>query len=340
MSRWRDPIESRETSQLDLYEVTTWEPRSWLDRLSVAIHSFLGSATRAFLILLAVLILVVEIVIGGVGVLTNPLLGLFTILSAVPALGLALYVWYVDATPPEPLKLLVMTFVLGVLFAGFAAVVNSAAQEGALAATGLNALPFAGMALFFYLVVGPVEETVKLLAVRLYAYRHDRFGAVIDGAVYGAMAGLGFATIENAIYIARSVAQTPETMNFILQGGATATVRALAGPGHVIYSSFAGYYLGLARFNRESAGPIIVKGLLIAALIHGTYNTIVSPASTFISQALSIPGLLAFLIFVLLYDGLFGALLFRKLQRYTRTYKRVHAGLDDDHEPERTEFDP
>jgi RsiW-degrading membrane proteinase PrsW (M82 family) len=153
------------------------------------------------------------------------------------------------------------------------------------------------------------------------------------------MAGLGFATIENAIYIARSVSQTPQSMNFILQGGTTATVRALAGPGHVIYSSFAGYYLGLARFNRESAGPIVVKGLLIAALIHATYNTIVSPASSLISQVLGIPGLLGFLVFVLVYDGLFGALLFKKLTTYTRTYKQVHADIDDDHTPEMTEFD-
>lgn len=44
-----------------------------------------------------------------------------------------------------------------------------------------------------------MEESVRLLAVRLYAYNDARFAAVIDGAVCGAIAGLGFATIENGI---------------------------------------------------------------------------------------------------------------------------------------------
>jgi RsiW-degrading membrane proteinase PrsW (M82 family) len=206
--------------------------------------------------------------------------------------------------------------------------------------------------LFFFVVVGPVEETVKLLAVRLLAYRSDRFNAVIDGAVYGAMAGLGFATIENSLYIAQQVDMTQVDLGLQLfaTGGDITATRALAGPGHVIYSAFAGYYLGLAKFNREHAGPIVIKGLIIAALIHAVYNTIAGPASVLLFTFTPIDSqLLAFLVFVIAYDGLFGGLLLRKIRRYSRAYRSARDGDgDDDGEgggdgaavaPERTEFE-
>ncbi|MFB6184390.1 MAG: PrsW family intramembrane metalloprotease [Haloarculaceae archaeon] len=340
MARRRDPIEMHETAEQDLYDVTDWEVRSRLDRLAVGVYGLLGTTARGILIVVAALILVIQLVLGGLGVISDPVLGLFTLLSVVPALALAAYVWYVDVTPAEPLGLLVATFVLGVLFAGFAGIVNTVAQDVTLRALGVQSLPFLAMVPFYYLVVGPIEETVKLLAVRLYAYRDDRFGAVVDGAVYGAMAGLGFATIENALYIAQSVMNDPGMSNLVLRGGATATVRALAGPGHVIYSAFSGYYLGLARFNRDSVGPIVVKGLLIAALIHATYNSLVSFVPGLIAAVAGTSSLVGFLAFVLVYDGLFGALLFRKLTRYRRVYRQVHGDLDVDYDPELTEFDP
>nr|WP_216086544.1 PrsW family intramembrane metalloprotease [Halovivax ruber] len=178
--------------------------------------------------------------------------------------------------------------------------------------------------------MGPVEETVKLLAVRLYAYNDERFAAVIDGAVYGAIAGLGFATIENALYITRAIGDVGGVrlgLDLIGIGGDITATRALAGPGHVVYSSFAGYYLGLAKFNPGNRGPIVVKGLIIAALIHATYNATVGLATALIRAATGLPELAAFLVYVLGYVGFFGYLLYRKLRRYRAAYL---AGLTTD----------
>jgi RsiW-degrading membrane proteinase PrsW (M82 family) len=336
----RDPLAVRAADDVDLYDIADWEVRSTLDSVVVALYASFDSLQRALVIALAVLILFAEFVLGGLGVLlVTPTLGLFVLLSVVPTLALAAYVWYVDVTAGEPLGLLVVTFVLGVLFAGFAAVVNTLLSPVQFVGSVFGLFPLLGSAVFFYLVVGPVEETVKLLAVRLYAYRHSRFGAVVDGAVYGAVAGLGFATIENALFIARSVLAAEGMGNVIAIGTTTATVRALAGPGHVIYSAFAGYYLGLARFNEESAGPLVLKGILIAAFVHATYNTLVSFVPDLAADVLGISPLLAFLGFVLVYDGFFVALLFRKLSRYARLYRSVHANPDGP-SPELTEFDP
>ncbi|MFB6093049.1 MAG: PrsW family intramembrane metalloprotease [Haloquadratum sp.] len=330
----QDPIEAASDGSMDLYDVATWEVRTPTDRLAAVVWRVAASSARIAVVLVALLLL---LGIGGLAALTDPQTGLLTILSAVPALGLAAYVYSTDVTSSEPLSLLVATFLLGVLTANFAAVLNS------LLKPYFQVLGFVGSILFFYLIVGPVEETVKLLAVRLYAYTDERFDAVLDGAVYGAMAGLGFAVIENALYIMR---QIPDTgldigLGIIGVGGGITAVRALAGPGHVIYSAIAGYYLGLAKYNPGKRGPIVVKGILLAAFVHGTYNTTVGIGSAIISAVTGLSGLAPFLVYVVIYDGVFGLFLLRKIQKYRDRYREAHAAPADesDFESELTEFE-
>ncbi|MFC6724171.1 PrsW family intramembrane metalloprotease [Halobium palmae] len=334
--RERDPIAKASDGSRDLYDVASWEERTSLDGLAVAIHWLLRTSAKVVLVLVALAILGVITLGSGLVSRADPLLAVMTLLSLIPALALVAYVWYSDATTSEPLSLLVATFLLSIVTANFAVVFNSLLQQPFSALGGI------GMVLFFYVVVGPVEETVKLLAVRLYAYNSDRFGTVVDGAVYGAVAGLGFATIENFIYIARQVggADISLGLGLVGAGGGITAIRALAGPGHVIYSAFAGYYLGLAKFNEEHAGPIVVKGLIIAAFIHATYNATVSVVSGFITAVTPLPQLGAFVLYILVYDGLFGLLLVRKIRRYSKTYQDVYDDRRDrDVRPETTEFE-
>lgn len=321
MATEQDPVQEKTDGSMDLYDIATWETRSHLDGLSVFIYNAVHMTARVIVILLALVILLAQLALGGLGAtLADTPIAIFILFSIAPALLLAAYVRYADVTTAEPLSLLVGTFALGVLFAGFAGVLNSLFQPI------FGAIPVIGTVFFFYLVVGPVEETVKLLAVRLYPYRNTRFDAVIDGAVYGAVAGLGFATIENAIYIAGQV-NDPTIANVFVAGGGITPLRALAGPGHVIYSAIAGYYLGLAKFNPDRAGPIVVKGLLIAVLVHATYNTLSAIVPGLITLFIpGIPSILAFLGFVLVYDTIFGLYLYRKLARYRAAYRSVNAG--------------
>lgn len=319
MTSRSDPIQESVDDDRDLYDIVTWEERTSLDGLAVALHWLLVRAGKLAIVLLALLIL---LSIGAIGMVSDPPVAFLTIVSAIPAVGLAGYVWYSDVTTSEPLSLLVATFLLAVLTATFAAVLNGVTQ-------GLFVeLGSIGVVLFFFVIVGPVEETVKLLAVRLYAYNDERFDAVIDGAVYGAVAGLGFATIENALYIARSVEIAELTLSAALigAGDGIAGTRALAGPGHVIYSAWAGYYLGLAKFNPGNRGPIVIKGLVIAALIHALYNSTAGIGTSLIQGVSGLPFLAAFAIFVIAYQGIFGGLLVRKLYRYRRVYLDTGAG--------------
>ena len=331
MANGQDPVQASDDGSGDLYDVTSWAVRSPLDRISVFVYRVLRATVRFVLLLAAVLILV-RLVTGTSlqRVVTDPVVTGFTVLSVLPALALVIYVWRSDITT-EPISLLAATFALGILFAGFAALVNTAAGR----VFGL--VPIVGSVWMYYFVVGPVEETVKWLAVRLYAFRSPRFDAVIDGAVYGAVAGLGFATIENALYISGAVSN-PVIGNLLGAGGGVTPVRAIAGPGHVIYAAFSGYYLGLAKFNRENAGPIVIKGLLIAAFVHATYDTL-SFVPGVVAAAFDVPFFLALLGFVVVYDGFFGYFLYRKLARYRRTYRRLHRDRDRRSSVERTEFE-
>lgn len=316
-----------------LDDVVRWEPNHALDRLAVWAHGALKTGFRWLLILASAAILGLISLVTGLSAVGDPAVFAIVLLSAVPALGLAIFVVRADVGTEEPLSLLVATFVLGVLFATFAGVLN--ALGGAL----LGTVPVVSSVLFLYLVVGPVEEGVKLLAVRLHAFRKRGFDAVIDGAIYGAVAGLGFATIENALYITEALEGLggPPVVEAV---GETAAVRALVGPGHVIYSAIAGYYLGLAKFNPGYAGPLVIKGLLIAALIHATYNLTVGivPGAVVALTELSI--LQALLAFIVVYDGLAGYYLYRKLARYRRAYRASRGVAEGSGRPAMTEFDP
>ncbi|MFB6167961.1 MAG: PrsW family intramembrane metalloprotease [Haloferacaceae archaeon] len=321
MSNRRDPVAKRAAEDRDLYGIATWEPRSLLDKFVVLIYRALVYGARGIFLLVGLLLFVG---IGGFSALTDPQIGLLTALSAVPALALAGYVYVTDVTSGEPIELLVPTFLLAVLTATFAAVTNSFAQM-ILGFGGSSGLILS--TLFFFLVVGPVEETVKLAAIRLYAYRDDRFDTVVDGAVYGAVAGLGFAFIENALYITRRI--EGEALGFGLDligaGAGITAVRALAGPGHVIYSAVAGYYLGLAKFNPEHRGPLVIKGLVLAAGIHALYNSTVGIGSGVLNAVTGLGRIGSFLGFVVVFDGLFGLLLLNKIRRYNGAFRSASA---------------
>ncbi|ACM55648.1 PrsW family intramembrane metalloprotease [Halorubrum lacusprofundi] len=330
-----DPVESRADDDRDLYDIATWEERTSLDGLSVALHWLITRSAKAIVVFVALLGLLAILGSFGLGLVFDPAVGMLVGLSAIPALGLAAYVYVSDVTTGEPLSLLVATFLLSILTATFAALLNSVAQPY------FQPFGFPGLVLFFFAIVGPIEESVKLLAVRLYAYTDDRFDAVIDGAVYGAIAGLGFVVIENLVYIAQTVdlGELSLSIATLGAGDGIAALRALAGPGHVIYSAFAGYYLGLAKFNPGNRGPIVVKGLIIAAAIHALYNTLVGPVTTVLSVATGLPQLVSLFVFVLLFQGAFAYVLLRKLRRYRDAYLETRDAVDPDVKPEMTEFE-
>ena len=324
-----DPVQKAYEGSVDLYDIATWEVRSSVDRVAMSATRLFRRGKTALLVGAAVLLFLVQVAVAGVIIVREPFIGVLAVSSVLPAVAVAGYLWYGDPTRREPFVALAVTFLLSVLFAGFAGVVNSTVGPV------FEALGAAGIVLFYFVVVGPVEEFVKWLAIRVYTYRNDAFQTVVDGVVYGAAAGVGFAAIENLLYIGTVYLEAVETPGLAPTEAATsvATQRFFVGPGHVVFSAWAGFYLGLARFNPENRGPIVVKGLLIAVFIHALYNTSV----TVLPEIL--PGI-ALLGFIVVYHGFWFTLLYRKVRSYRELYRargrRPAGGPDGQGTPRRT----
>ena len=106
-----------------------------------------------------------------------------------------------------------------------------------------------------------VEESIKFLFLFFLIWGNRNFNEPLDGIVYGAFLSLGFAWVENIIYV----------LHPVLGGYGTALTRALLSvPGHGLFGIQMGYYMGLARF--ETGKRSLLSAFLIPYLLHGLYN--------------------------------------------------------------------
>lgn len=176
-------------------------------------------------------------------------------LAVAPSVFLLLFVYLRDKYEHEPLGLIGVTFLLGAI-----GVLPAALLE--LFLGGFFPIPAIVQA---FLYVAIVEELTKFGAVKIKAYRSSHFNEVMDGIVYTVAASLGFATVENIIYVLRS-------------GLAVAIFRAiLSVPDHAVWGGIMGFYLGLAKRDEKTSGSgqsQIIKGLAIVILLHGLYDSL------------------------------------------------------------------
>ncbi len=169
-------------------------------------------------------------------------------------------VWFFHSRDafPEPPRVLWTTFFLGV---AIVAPVLLFAWPAYLLAQEIDSALVQGFVAAFFGAAIP-EETFKLLVLWGYSMRRPEFDEPMDGIVYGVTASLGFATLENVLYVSG-------------EGGATAIIRAFtAVPGHAFLGAIMGYYVGRARFagNRGERRSLLRKALVIPILLHGAYD--------------------------------------------------------------------
>ncbi len=106
-----------------------------------------------------------------------------------------------------------------------------------------------------------VEEAVKFLFLFLLIWYNKNFNEPLDGIVYSVFLSLGFAWVENIIYVTHPV----------LGGYGTALSRAvLSVPGHGLFGVQMGYHMAMARFG---AGKWqLLPAFFVPYFIHGLYN--------------------------------------------------------------------
>jgi RsiW-degrading membrane proteinase PrsW (M82 family) len=185
-------------------------------------------------------------------------------LAAVPAVLWLGYFYLQDRREPEPKHFVAGVYLLGAFVAN------------PLAAFLIGLLPTAippGSQLGTWqivhavLVVGLAQELGKYLAVRYSIYLSAEFDEPMDGIVYMTAAGIGFATAENARYLAGLDGHV-----FLATGVMNVVITTLA---HACFAGVLGAFMGRARFAPGSAfgrNLFLLGGLLAAAALNGAFS--------------------------------------------------------------------
>lgn len=258
----------------------------------------LAIAAWAVAVLSALLLGLITLFIIGYGTGLVPfLIGLVVATLPVPVY-VTLVLW-VDRYEAEPLWMLAVAFFWGALVATFIAIIVNS-----LGAAFVHEAFDAEAASFFGTVISApvVEETAKAVALfALFFWKRDEFDGVLDGIVYAAMVGLGFAMTENVKYYAEAAAEGQAVGVFV--------VRGMFSPfAHPLFTGMTGIGLGLARQSRSRfikfTAPIV--GLALAVLLHGAWNGTAYLAGRIESGALVL--LTYFLVMVPIFAGLLTAI--------------------------------
>ena len=150
----------------------------------------------------------------------------------------------------EPLDLILKTFFLGIFLCIPAGELNSWLIQSP------DQSYFAGL----------TEESLKFIVLYFYIRPKAAFNEPMDAIVYGTIASLGFATLENLTYV---YSGSPESDSFTI-----AIIRAISAiPLHASCGIIMGYFFGLHAFLDSKSA--LIKSLIIPISIHATYNYLI-----------------------------------------------------------------
>lgn len=200
--------------------------------------------------------------------LTLDIVLLSIVAAVIPTVFFVSVIYWFDHYEKEPFWLLTASFLWG-------------AVPSIVAAFILNT----GFSIPLYLILGPgaaeatsaaiiaplVEETLKGLAlVGILLLWRDELDSPLDGIIYGAMVGMGFAMVENVYYFLNVYAQ-----GGISEWGINIFMRAVIfGLNHALFSSMTGLGIAIARLSRRRitriAAPVV--GWMAAMFIHFVHN--------------------------------------------------------------------
>lgn len=195
--------------------------------------------------------------------------------GVIPAVIAMWIVDRLDARRPEPARTRRL-----VVFAGMLSVVPALVLEVALSKTiGGQVEPqltYQGASFHSFIVAAAVEEACKILVVYWVVWKRPEFDERMDGIVYASRAGLGFALVENVLYLLGQHS---------LQGQIIVWVERalLAVPGHAMWTGMIGAMAARRRFDGTGLG--LMGGYLLAVAFHGAYDL-----SVFVQQPLHLEG--------------------------------------------------
>ena len=179
------------------------------------------------------------------------------VLSLAPVFVIAGYIYFRDKYEKEPIRLLIFA-----LIAGAITVIPILALEGFLDAFTNSFGGLLSAAWKAFVVAAFSEELFKYIALYLLIWRSREFNEKFDGIVYAVFVSLGFAAVENILYVTDNGVST----------GITRAITAV--PAHAIFGITMGFYFGLAKFYEKERKQLKIKALFYPILLHGIYDFI------------------------------------------------------------------
>lgn len=182
---------------------------------------------------------------------------LLFLLAALPGLLISWYIYRADKFEQEPRVPIVLCFGLGALATWPALHFELWSYS---MADIRNNRDFLSTISYSFGVVALSEEGIKWIVLLAYPFFRSFFNEPMDGILYAVLIGMGFATMENIAYANEF-------------GLATTVLRGFtAVPAHGAFAVVMGYYAGKAKFNAPRRTRLLLRSLLFAVLLHGTYD--------------------------------------------------------------------
>jgi RsiW-degrading membrane proteinase PrsW (M82 family) len=177
-------------------------------------------------------------------------------LALAPGVAIMLYIYWKDKHEREPLTLLFVSFLYGALsvlitlFISYPVELLIITKEDDVVHQFVNA----------FFKVALVEEFSKFVFVRFILFNNKNFNEPFDGIVYAVMVSMGFATLENVLYVFQS-------------GFVTGILRMFtAVPAHAAFAVLMGFFIGKAKFTHRQGLLLSLLALASAAALHGLYD--------------------------------------------------------------------
>lgn len=189
------------------------------------------------------------------------------VLAAIPfGPVLGCYLW-LDRYEPEPRSLLLLGLGWGAFVATSAAIFLQA----------FDAFAFGPSEAVESVLVAPItEEAAKgAFILLLLLYKRAEFDGILDGIVYAGMVGIGFAFIENILYLSQAYIGDDSRTGGIEEAVALFIIRGIASPfAHPFFTAFIGIGIGIAVSSRRRSVRLLAPaaGYLVAVFAHAVWN--------------------------------------------------------------------
>lgn len=220
------------------------------------------------------------------------------LLAVLPGIVLFVVVFKSDKTEKEPGKLLLKLFLFGALTTISAIIIGILGEK---IFSFLNPESMLYILIDNLILTALVEEAGKYIVLKKITWKNPAFNYTFDAVVYAVTVSLGFATLENIVYL-------------IDAGVGTGIMRAVMSvPGHAMYGVFMGYYYGLAKYaeaegNKNLVNSNLKKALIVPTLLHGFYDFCIGAGTNQI----------IFLLFLLIFEIVLTVFAVKKLKKLSR----------------------